>query len=70
MLEFLSPAEIRALTGSRIHRLQQAWLIDRRWPHETDRHGRPRVLREEAARRLSSAAPARQTAGPRLEVVR
>lgn len=67
---FLTPAELRDLTGRKAHRLQLAWLRDHDWPHEVDAAGRPRVLRAEFERRLSSQPPARQTQSPRLELIR
>lgn len=70
MLDFLTPPEVRALTGRRAHRLQVDWLRQRSIPHETDADGRPKVLRGEIQARLSGGMPARHTDGPRLEVVR
>lgn len=49
---FLSPDELRDLTGYRVRKLQAKWLADRGWRHEVDRLGFPKVLRAEMERRM------------------
>lgn len=43
---YLTPAEIRKLTGAAHADLQVAWLRARGWCHTTDRFGKPQILRK------------------------
>lgn len=54
-LDFLTPGELRNLTGSRIHADQRDWLIARQWIFEPDKKGRPKVLRAYAVAKLGGA---------------
>jgi hypothetical protein len=49
---FLSPTELRELTGRAHRRRQIEWLRGAAWPFEIDAKGRPRVLRAALVARL------------------
>jgi len=54
---FLTPAEIRDLTGSAQRSRQIAWLKEHAWRFTTNLRGLPVVARAEAERQLVSDAP-------------
>lgn len=43
---YLTPAEVRKLTGTAHAAKQVAFLKSRGWCHTTDRHGKPQILRK------------------------
>lgn len=43
---YLTPADLRALTGRTHHAKQIAWLVAHGWVHAIDALGRPRVFRK------------------------
>lgn len=49
---FLSPDEVKDLTGYTRHADQRRWLRDRGWTFEENANGRPIVLRTYAETRL------------------
>lgn len=52
---FLSPDELRELTGYQYASRQKTWLSQRGWTFETDHSGRPKVLRTHLENRLGGA---------------
>jgi len=58
---FLSPSELRELTGYAHRAKQTSWLASRAWPYETSATGRVLVLRDYMVRRLSGVSAARPT---------
>ena len=58
---FLSEDDLKELTGYVQLSAQRAWLIAHGWKFETDRRGKPRVLRAEAEGRMLSK-PERRSA--------
>jgi hypothetical protein len=63
---FLSPDEMRVLTGRAWKRLQIAWLAERGYPFELNAAGEPRVLRAYMEKKLGGA-PAGLTQRKRKE---
>lgn len=49
---FLSPDELKDLTGYKLRACQRRWLADHGWKFEVDRRGFPKVLRAELERRM------------------
>jgi hypothetical protein len=66
---FLSAAELTELTGYKRHAEQCAWLRANGIRYALDRWRRPRVLRSEIERALSSESGG-GTEGPRLDWMR
>lgn len=62
---FLTPDELRELTGRRRPSAQIRWLRDHRWAFAERADGRPAVSRREAERQLETGAPRR--AAPAVE---
>lgn len=54
-LLFLSPEELKELTGYVYASRQKSWLKDRGWKFETDNLGRPKVLRAHMENQLGGA---------------
>ena len=52
---FLSADEVSDLTGYKLPAKQAEWLADRRYLHELDANGRPKVLRSHLMARLGGA---------------
>lgn len=52
---FLSPDELRDLTGYKMRAGQRRWLTDHGWKFEVNRLGFPKVLRAELERRMLGA---------------
>lgn len=66
---FLTPEELQELTGYKRRSEQTRWLRSYSIPFALDRWGRPRVLRSEIERALSSPEDATATR-PKLEHIR
>jgi len=52
MIETLTRKELRDITGYDWRSKQIEWLRSRRWPHETNAHGYPVVMRSVATKKL------------------
>jgi hypothetical protein len=66
---FLTPEEIRELTGYQRHADQRAWLEKRGWKFEVNAAGRPIVLRTYASERLGGDIEQKKTKGPNFSVI-
>ncbi len=67
---FLSPDELKELTGYQYPSRQKAWLKDRGWKFEADNLGRPKVLRAHLESRLGGTGRSPSPKEPNLEALR
>lgn len=56
----LTPEELFELTDDDTPAGQRAWLIERGWPFETGKRGRPKVLRSYAMARMGGSIGERE----------
>jgi hypothetical protein len=61
---WLTPAELRSLTGRTYAKYQIDWLTERQWTWEPDANGKPKVLRSYAESRMGGKPVRRR--GPNL----
>jgi hypothetical protein len=66
---FLTPDEIRELTGYQRHADQRAWLTRHGWKFEENAAGRPIVLRYYAEQRLGDDQKSKKSNGPNFSVI-
>lgn len=66
---FLTPDEIRELTGYQRHADQRAWLEKRGWKFEISANGRPVVLRSFAAQRMGEDQKKQKNAEPNFSII-
>lgn len=66
---FLTPEEIRDLTGYQRHADQRTWLTNHGWKFVANATGRPIVLRSFAEKRLGDEGAVKKSAGPNFSVI-
>ncbi len=67
---FLSPDELKELTGYQYPSRQKVWLRDRGWKFEADNLGRPKVLRAHLENQLGGSGRRPSPKEPNLEALR
>ena len=70
MSDYLTPAELHALTGRKQRPAQIAWLREKRWRHTVTASGDPLVARAYWHRRLVEDAEKPETPEPTFAALR